>query len=80
MAQCWTPARTISSRSAQSSGASGVVKPVERCWPPTRTPSVPSRPTFSPAASTTDDTRSAVVVLPLVPVTPMSLRCRSGWS
>ena len=47
--------------------------------PPTRASIVPTSPQGRPAASRIARTRNAEVVLPLVPVTPTTVRSREGW-
>jgi hypothetical protein len=50
--------------------ASGVVRATACCWPPTIAVTVPSSPVRRPPASSSERTRKADVVLPLVPVIP----------
>ncbi len=76
------PAATISASSACSSSASGVVlrfSLADRSSPmPTST--VPISPGRQPAARSMASARKAVVVLPSVPVMPITCRRRDGWS
>ena len=58
--------------------ASGVVRTTGRTPPPTLLSTVPSRPGLRPAASSTEWRRNAVVVFPLVPVTPATSSSRVG--
>ncbi len=55
---------------ASRSIASGVVRTTSSSAPPTTCITVPSSPVLRPAASRISRSRKAVVVLPLVPVTP----------
>ena len=70
IAQATSPASSISRNVRWRSIASGVVRSIARRSPPTIEATVPSRPHCIPAASSIARTSQAVVVLPLVPVTP----------
>ncbi len=74
-----TPASTMRARSACSSSASGVVWLAASAWSPTRYWMVPITPVGRPPAPRSASTSSDVVVLPLVPVMPITVRRRDGW-
>jgi hypothetical protein len=73
-----TPSSAITANSACRSGASGVVSALGSTRPATRVPMVPTSPAVRPAAASPASIRCAVVVLPLVPVTPSTDRCAVG--
>ncbi len=73
------PARTAAAMNANSSGASGVVSFVGRESPAKFIPSVPMAAVEAGPPSRAW-TRATVVVLPLVPVTPITCRLREGSS
>ena len=79
MEQARSPASSIRRRAAWRSTLSGVVLVTGSVAPPTRCSIVPSRPGRSPAASRMAWARKAVVVLPLVPVMPITASSRLGW-
>ena len=70
IAHATSPASSISRNVRWRSIASGVVRSTGRASPPTIDATVPSSPLCIPAASSIARTSQAVVVLPLVPVTP----------
>ena len=70
IAHAWSPPSSISRNVRWRSIASGVVRTVGRCSPATTEVTVPSSPHWRPAASSSERTRKAVVVLPFVPVIP----------
>jgi len=72
IAQATSPASTIARNVRWRSIASGVVRAVLSSTPPTTDLTVPSSPHERPEASSSARVRYAVVVLPLVPVTPMT--------
>ena len=76
------PAPTMSASSACSSSASGVVLRFSLAArsSPMPTSTVPIRPGRQPPARSMASARKAVVVLPSVPVMPMTCRRRDGWS
>ncbi len=65
-----TPFATISAKSLCRSSDSGVVRAPDFTRSPTRVSIVPISPVVFPAARRIDSSRNAVVVFPLVPVTP----------
>ena len=65
-------------RSVCTSMGSGVVKREGITSSPIIEQTVPIMPALCPAASRTDLMRKLAVVLPLVPVMPMSFRRRAG--
>ena len=73
-----TPRSRITANSACRSGASGVVNALGRDLPSMRMPTVPSIPVVRPAAARPASTRYATVVLPLVPVMPITPRSAVG--
>ena len=73
-----TPASRITANSACRSGASGVVNALGSGLPSMRMPTVPSIPVVRPAAARPASTRCATVVLPLVPVMPITPRSAVG--
>jgi hypothetical protein len=82
-----TPEPTIVASRACRSGASGVVRTLGKVVvtgvpsasrPRVRACTVPTRPLGQPAAARPASTRKAVVVLPLVPVTPRTTSCSLG--
>jgi hypothetical protein len=73
-----TPESTMRRRARWIAGASGVVMPVSATRPCTRTPRDPITPTRAPPAASADWIRSAVDVLPRVPVMPTSRSSRAG--
>ena len=79
IAQACTPASRITANSACRSGASGVVRLLATGRPSMRVPTVPTTAVRSPAPASAADSRCVVVVLPEVPVTPISVRSRAGW-
>ncbi len=74
--QARSPASSIALNVAWRSIASGVVRSTSLSAPPTICFTVPSRPVWTPAASSTPRSRNALVVLPFVPVIPAT---RSSW-
>ena len=83
MATSVTPASAITANMACRSGASGVVNAAgsrRRCpsGPSIRVPTVPSSPLVRPAPTSPASSRCATVVLPLVPVTPRTLKRAVG--
>ena len=76
IAHATSPASSISRNVRWRSIASGVVRSIARRSPPTIEATVPSRPHCIPAASSIARTSQAVVVLPLVPVTPTTAQLR----
>src|SRR5262249_26755808 len=68
----------IAAKTAWSAGASGVVSTLGWSTPSTRMPTVPINPTLRPAARRPASTRYVVVVLPDVPVTPMTRNFDDG--
>ncbi len=70
IAQAASPPSSMRRKVACSSIASGVVRSTSSSTPATTCFTVPSSPDWMPAASRISRTRNAVVVLPLVPVTP----------
>ena len=74
MAQARSPPSSISRNVRWRSIASGVVRTVGRSSPAMTEVTVPSRPVWRPDASSSERTRNAVVVLPLVPVIPTTGR------
>ena len=72
------PLRTIRDSSDASRSGGGVVWVDSSTIRPSRYPKVPSTPTRWSAAESTPAIRQLVVVLPLVPVTPISFNCRLG--
>ncbi len=79
IAQLWSPASAICRNCACRSMLSGVVCFTSATWPPIRDSTVPSSAGRSPAASSTEYIRKQVVVLPLVPVTPITSSSWLGW-
>jgi hypothetical protein len=73
-----TPAWTMRPRRDWSSSASGVVWLAASAWAPTRYWIVPITPVGRPPAPSRASTSSDVVVLPLVPVMPTTVRRRDG--
>src|SRR5215213_759386 len=73
-----TPRSRMAASRPCSSGASGVVRTLGTRWSATRISTVPTRPVVRPAARRTASRRYVVVVLPFVPVTPISCRSRAG--
>ena len=73
-----SPAATISRNMRCRSRDSAVVSVTACSTPPMRLATVPSRPDGLPAAANRPATRCAVVVLPLVPVTPTTRSSREG--
>ena len=71
IAQATSPPSSISRNVRCRSIASGVVRSTARSTPPITLLTVPSRPVWRSSASSRARTRNAVVVLPLVPVTPI---------
>ena len=67
-----TPRSIIAARSACKSVASGVVSVLSSTWLPTLTWTPPIRPVWYPAARSPDSSRYVEVLLPAVPVTPIS--------
>ena len=78
IAQATSPASSISRNVRWRSIASGVVRSIARRSPPTNEATVPSRPLCIPAASSIARVSQAVVVFPLVPVTPTTCSSRVG--
>jgi hypothetical protein len=78
IAHAVSPPSSISRNVRWRSIASGVVRTVGRSSPATTDVTVPSRPHCRPAASSSERTRKAVVVLPFVPVTPITGRRAVG--
>ena len=74
-----TPRSTISASSDCSSTASGVVCPAGRASVPMRYWTVPMRPVVRPPWRSERIDEKDVVVLPLVPVMPMTVSAREGW-
>lgn len=74
-----TPRSTIAASKACRSGASGVVSELGATTPLMRVATVPMSPTDRPAANKAASTMYAVVVLPEVPVIPMSANAALGW-
>ena len=70
IAQARSPPSSMRRKVACRSIASGVVRSTSSSTPPTTCFTVPSSPVWIPAASRISRIRKAVVVLPLVPVTP----------
>ena len=70
MTHASSPASSISAKVRWRSIASGVVRSTSCSTPPITLLTVPSSPVGRPAASSSARIRNAVVVLPLVPVTP----------
>ncbi len=70
IAHATSPPSSICLRSRCSSIASGVVLTTSFSTPPITDFTVPSRPVWRPAASSSSRARNAVVVFPFVPVTP----------
>ena len=70
IAHALSPAASISANVACNAIASGVVRSMSRCSPPTKDVTVPSSPQRRPAASSSPRIKNAVVVLPFVPVIP----------
>jgi hypothetical protein len=73
-----TPTSRISLSWRCRSGASGVVLSYPTTRPSTRTPVVPIIPGTIPAARKTPSRRYVTVVLPFVPVTPMTTISSEG--
>ena len=76
--QARSPPSSIRLKVACRSIASGVVRSTSSSTPPTTCFTVPSSPHRTPAASSISRIRNAVVVLPLVPVTPTTRSSRVG--
>ena len=72
MAHATSPPSSISANVRWRSIASGVVRWTSCSVPPITLLTVPSRPLWRPSASSSVRIRNAVVVLPFVPVTPMT--------
>src|SRR3954451_20833647 len=70
IAHARSPPSNIAANVRWRSMASGVVRTTACSTPPITDVTVPSSPHRTPAASSSERTRNAVVVLPLVPVTP----------
>ena len=81
IAHAASPPATISANVPWRSIASGVVRSVGRSSPPTNDVTVPSRPVWIPAATSSSRTMKHVVVFPFVPVTPAmrSVAVGSPW-
>ncbi len=73
-----TPSSARSRNSRARSVASGVVNPVSTTRSPRRNPSVPRIATSECRAASTAAVMNVVVVFPLVPVTPTTVRSRVG--
>ena len=69
----------MAASSACRSVASGVVSALSAVTSPIRVSTPPISPVRWPAARSPDSSRYVVVVLPLVPVTPISSSCPDGW-
>ena len=78
MAQASVPSSTIRAKRPCRSGASGVVSGVFTSRPPIRVPTVPMTPARWPASSSALSASRVVVVLPWVPVTPISRSLPDG--
>ena len=78
IAQARSPESSMRRKVACRSIASGVVRSTGSSRPPTTDFTVPSSPVCTPPASSSARTRKAVVVLPLVPVTPTTRSSRVG--
>ena len=76
-----TRSATISASTSCTLSASGVVwsRVFGRTWSPILTSTVVSQPVRWPAWSRMAASSRVVEVLPSVPVTPTSRRCRDGW-
>ena len=73
-----TPRSRITASSACRSGASGVVRSLLRTSSPIRVSMVPMTPVRRPARRSPASSRYAVVVFPLVPVTPTIVMALAG--
>ena len=74
----WQPGGRVSPTSGGTAGASGVGRGGPGSPPRMREATVPSMQARRPAASRSEASRYAVVVLPLVPVTPTTGMRRLG--
>ena len=79
MATPATPASTMRARRHCSSSASGVVWLAVSRSSPIRYSMVPIRPVGPPRVRRRASTRIEVVVLPFVPVIPITVSAREGW-
>ena len=79
MATSSTPSSAICRRSLWRSDASGVVRRTGAGWPLMVAPNVPMRPNERPAARAIASSAYVTVVLPLVPVIPITVIDRDGW-
>ena len=78
MAQVSTPRSRITANSPCRSGASGVVSWVLTSSPAIRVPTVPMTAEVTPASVSPCSSTRVVVVLPWVPVTPMTRSPAAG--